>query len=385
MNILELKENLIDYCNTLIYPQSFEEHIKFKKVFDYKWKQEINNITITDLLTFKKPFNKIIDIEKPYFTELYKFNERHNIINSPYDSDKIFFNFDIIPNKEFIENINTLNEGDFIKIKINSFIDSIDSINKNNQNQCSSNCIVIKLKISSYEIIEKIEFEQDIKKIEQELTKKNENKEKSSLVNSFKSLNQLLDNLIEIKELQYKSKQRKSNLNSFQNEVYNKKNLEDFNLKKDIINYVTGLEFNTICEIRYISKDKIDFTIKYKNKIFFLDSKNYKKELQETIFFLKEFSSVEISFKLIKIQETINSIDIELISIKKTNKVKLFGKYIQLEVVWISIYVFLISFTLIKFSDINYFGVIPFIFKLTLWVSFGYVINKLCVKYLYKN
>ena len=118
---------------------------------------------------------------------------------------------------------------------------------------------------------------------------------------------------------------------------------------------------------------------------FFKDSKYYK-NLQKEVFFLKNNSSVEINFKINEIKDPfVGSINIELLSIKKNNKVKLFGKFIKLEFLYLCIYIFLISFTLILFSKINFLGVIPSLIKLTFWVGLCYIINKLGVKYIYKN
>ena len=111
----------------------------------------------------------------------------------------------------------------------------------------------------------------------------------------------------------------------------------------------------------------------------------YDKNLKNITFFLKNNSSVEISFKIKEIKDVLNSFNIELTSIKKNYRVKLFGNFIKLEFLYLSIYLFLVLFTLILFSNINFFGVISFLTKLTFWVGFGYVINKLGVKYIYKN
>jgi len=390
--IIEFKKEVIDYCENIEYPRSYEEHIKFKTIFNYDFIDIIKKIQIEDILTFKKPFEYKISYDNITFVESLKLNERYVIRKTDgytYNSDIISFKFDIQINNELFEIINSLDEGDLIKIKIIGIIESIESINLNNEIQCSHNLTKVLIKVSDFVIIENNEFNKNAQSLKKELKKpkKLETKQVIEYNPNIKSFNSLLNYLIELNELKYKSKEKKSDLTTFQNEIYNKKYLDIYNSKKVFIKNLKGLDFNIICEVSEVSKENIDFTINYKNKSFFLCSRNYNKELQEKTFFLKPNSSVEIKFKMEELNLEVFSrvIHIDLISIKINNKVKLFGKFITLEYFWLSIYLFLVLFTLILFSKINFYGVKSFFLKLTLWVFFGYLINKLLVKRIYKN
>ena len=145
------------------------------------------------------------------------------------------------------------------------------------------------------------------------------------------------------------------------------------------------MEFKTICEISEIREQIIDFNLYFRNKLFCLRDSRYNKILQKEVFFLKNNSSVEISFKIKEIKDDLTSFNIQLLSIKKNNKVKLFGKFIKLEHFWLGIYISLILYTLVLFSKINFYGVIPLIFKITLGVFFGYILNKLLIKKIDNN
>lgn len=390
--ILKLKEEIIDYCENVEYPSSFEEHIKFKTIFNYDLSDKIEKIQIDDILTFKKPFGKKISFDNITFVETLKLNERYVIRKTDgyiYNSDVISFKFEIQINNELFEIFNSLNEGDTIKIKIIGKIASIESINLNNENQCSHNFTKVLIKVSDFDLIENKEFNWDVQSLKKELkkTKTIDTKQVIEYNPNIKSFNSLLNYLIELNKLKNKSKEKKSDLTTFQNEIYNKKYLDIYNSKKVVLKNLNELDFNIICEVSEVSKDNIDFTIKYNNKSFFLCSKNYNKELQDTTFFLKTNSSVEIKFKIkeLNLEYFSSVINIDLISIKGNNKVKLFGKFIKLEYFWLCIYGFLILFTLILFSDINFYGLIPFLLKLTLWVFLFYLINKLLVNRIYKN
>jgi hypothetical protein len=222
--------------------------------------------------------------------------------------------------------------------------------------------IEIKFKINSFDVVEKFDKEIEIKKLEEKILKKKEteNESKDNRINEtistnnnlnqigeIKSFNDVLDFLFELDVLRYNSKHVNSTLNSFQNEVFNEKNLNEFNSKKELLKKYIGLEFNTICETREIREQIINFKLYFRNKVFYLRDSLYDKNLQKGVFFLKNNSYVEISFKIKEIKDTLNSIDIELLSIKKNNKVKLFGKFIKLEYFWLIIYVFLFLITLI--------------------------------------
>lgn len=392
MNLIDLKNNIINYCENIKYPESYVEHIKFKKLFDYEWKEIIKDYRIIDTITYKKPFEISFENNNIYFEEKYNINQRYVVRKTSgyvYDSDVISFNFQIIVKNDLLEIIKKLDEGDIIKLEISGFIKSVESVNLNNQIQCSHNYINIIIEIFEFKLIEKKEFNHDIESLKLELKKQPQieiqNKEKIYLkINSFKDL---LNVLLELDDLKYQSRQTKSDLNSFQNKVFNEKKIEEFNTKKKGIENYIGLEFNTICEVSEIRENIIGFKLYYRNKVFFFRDSQYDKNLQKEVFFLKNNSSVEINFK---INEEIKdpflySINIELLSIKKNNKVKLFGKFTKLEFLYFGIYTLLVSLTLISFSKINFFGVIPFLIKLTLWVGFGYIINKLGVKYIYKN
>lgn len=373
MEIKDLKTNILNYCEGLNLPKTVEELTKFKNLFEYKWNQEIKSINIVDILTLKE-YKYNVD----YHTFSIEFHENETL----YEDDntiRITKKFSCIDYNLF-ETIRDLNEND--KIRICCDVKSISILNRR-IHEDNSLLISIHFNLISFELVEKYNHELEFEKLENSFKKTQITN--SNYSNIAKSFDNLLDILLELDDLKYKSSELKTDLNNFQNEVFNKKNLEEFNLKKGVINYYNNLEFKTICEIYFISKDNIKFKLNYKNKTFWITSKKYNPELQKITFFLKEKSSVEIDFKINSIHDTFNSIDVELVTIQKNYKVKLFGRFIKLEVYWFGIYIFLFILSIITLSKVNFYGITPFLFKLTLWVFIGYVINKLGVKYFYKN
>ena len=276
---------------------------------------------------------------------------------------------------------NELKDGD--KVILISKIISIETNRLEIYYGMTQPIIEINFQINSLEIVEKFDEEFDeefeIKKLEEKILKKEEKNneiiiDRINVFNSgvnetnqtskIKSFKDFLNISLEGSYLQRQSYQTKSGLNSFQNKVFNEKKLEEYNTKKKEIENYIGLEFNTICEVIEIREQIIDFKLYYRNKVFFFKDSKYYKNLQKEVFFLKNNSSVEINFKINEIKDPfVGSINIELLSIKKNNKVKLFGKFIKLEFLYLCIYIFLISFTLILFSKINFLGVIPSLIK----------------------
>lgn len=383
MEIKDLKINIINYCNKLNLPKTLEELSKFKKLFEHKWEQEIKTINIIDVLTFKKH-----EYNVDYHTFSIEFDE-NEVLSQNNDIIKTTHTFSCLDYTLF-ENIKNLNEND--KIKINCNVKHISILNRRIHTD-NSLLISIHFNLISFEIVEKYNHEVEFEKLENSLKKTEtiSNTTDTFINNSLhnnteiKSFNNLLNKLIELDELKFKSSESKTDLNHFQNEVYNKKNLEEFERKKlDIKNY-NGLEFKTISTIHLISKDNIEFKVHYKNKTFWLNSKKYKEELQKTTFFLKEKSSVEIDFKIKDTRNNLTSIEIDLVTIKPNHKVKLFGTYIKLEYFWLGIYIFLFIISTITLSKINSYEITSFLIKLTLWILFGYTINKVGVKYINKN
>lgn len=371
INRIQLKEKISNYCSRFNLPKNEIEYVEFKKVFDYSWKKEIQFLLFEDILTIQKKENGIHFIET-------------DLINSP----SFIFRFN------YNTEIEKLNDGDKINIKCK--IISIETISSSNFGKTESK-FQLNFEINSFDIVEKFDEEFEIKKLEEKILKKeeteteiemkvNEINETISTNNNInqtgktKSLNDLLDFIIELQVLRYNSRNLNSTLNSFQNKVFNEKNLNEFNLKKEILKDYIGLEFKTICEISEIREQIIDFNLYFRNKLFFLRDSRYNKILQKEVFFLKNNSSVEISFKIKEIKDDLTIFNIQLLSIKKNNKVKLFGKFIRLEYFWLGIYLSLILYSLILFSKFNFYGVIPLLFKITLGVLFGYIINKLLIK-----
>lgn len=390
MELIELKHEIIKYCENIKYPESYEEHIKFKKLFDYEWSEKIKHYNIIDTITYKKPFEITFENKNLRFVEEYNLNQRYVLRKTNgyvYNSDIVSFNFQIILKNDLLEIIKTIDEGDILKIEITGFIKSVESLNLNNQQQCSHNSVNILIEIFEFKLIEKKVFNLDIENLKLELKNQNksENQKGNEIYVDFKSFESILSFLYELNELRYKSKSSISGGNSFQNKVLNEKYLNDFNSKIGNINNLIGLQFKSICEVRDVNENSIYFLTYYKNKIFFLNEKNYNKELHKTTFFLKKNSSVEISFIIKEVSDVLNSLEIELLTIKKNNKVKLFGTFISLEIFYIGIYVFILIFNLILFSKTNFIGFIPLLIKLTLLILFGYIVNKLVVKSIYKN
>ena len=374
INLFQLKEKISDYCNQFNLPKNESEDIEFKKVFDHNWKKEIHFLLFEDILTFQKKSFGIHFIE----TEL-KYSLSSKIL--------IFINFN------HNSQIEKLNDGD--KVNIRCKIIKIESTRINGYQGMTQPQFNIVFEINSFDIVEKFDEDFEIKKLEEKILKKeetenelkvNEINETISTNNNInqtgktKSLNDLLDFIIELQVLNYNSSKLNSSLNSFQNKVFNEKNLNEFNSKKVFLKNYIGLEFKTICEISEIREQIIDFNLYFRNKLFCLRDSRYNKILQKEVFFLKNNSSVEISFKIKDIKDDLTRFNIELLTIKKNNKVKLFGKFIRLEHFWLGIYLSLILYSLILFSKINFYGVIPLLFKITLGVLFGYIINKLLIK-----
>jgi hypothetical protein len=375
INLFQLKEKISNYCNQFNLPKNEIEHVEFKKVFDHNWKKEIQFLLFEDILTLqKKDFRSHYDVQT-YFIEtefIHPFIFRFN-----YNTE-----------------IQKLNDGDKINIKFK--IISIETISINNYGKTET-IYSLNFEINSFDIVEKFE----IKKLEEKILKKEETEIQSkddrtneiistnnniNQIRKTKSFNDLLDFFIELESLSYNSRRINSSLNSFQNKVFNEKNLNEYNSKKEIFKKYNGLEFNTICEVTEIQEQTIDFKLYYRNKVFFFKDSNYDKNLRKEVFFLKNNSSVKINFKINEIKHPfVGSINIELLSIKKNNKIKLFGKFISLEILYIGIYIFLLIYTLILFSKNNYVGYLSLLIKLTLWIGFWYLFSKFVVKYLYKK
>jgi hypothetical protein len=379
INLFQLKEKISNYCNQFNLPKNESEDIEFKKVFDHNWKKEIQFLLFEERLTYQKKEFGIHFIE----TELK---------NSLSSKILILFNFKYHPE------IEKLNDGD--KVNIRCEITKIESTRINGYQGMIQPQFNIEFAINSFEIVEKYNKEFEIKKLEEKFLKKEEteneskdNKIKETIstnnninqTDKIKSFNEVLDFIIELRDLRYNSRNLNSTLNSFQNKVFNEKNLNEFNSKKEILKNYIGLEFKTICEIREIREQTIDFNLYLRNKLFSLGDSRYNKILQKKVFFLKNNSSVEISFKIKEIKDDLTRFNIQLLSIEKNNKVKLFGKFIKLEHFWLGIYISLILYTLVLFSKINFYGVIPLIFKITLGVIFGYILNKLLIKKIDNN
>lgn len=391
INILDLKELISSYYNQFNIPKNSDEFIDFKKVFELSWKNKKDTILFEDILTFKKTDFDVLNIFFDFIETQYEISNKYPVLF-------------ILKFNSHLTN-NELNDGDkvFLKCKItsvetNRFEIYYDVIKPS----IIQPIIEINFQINSLEIVEKFDQEIEIKKLEYqnkktpEINSKNNqitisssgiqsfNVKENTQLNSLK-MSEFLDILTKLDELKSKSRQTKSNLNQFQNEVYNKKHLDEFNSKKEVVNNLIDLEFKTVCEVLLISKENLEFRINYKNKNFYFYSRKYNDELQKTTFFLKNNTPVEIKFRIIKVRDTYNSVDIELVSIKKSNEVRMFGKFIQLEHYWSGIYIFLVFITLIVFSKLNFNGFFPFFLKLTLWVFVGYIVNKIGVKYIYKN
>ena len=327
MELIELKHEIIKYCENIKYPESYEEHIKFKKLFDYEWSEKIKHYNIIDTITYKNPFEITFENKNLRFVEEYNLNQRYVLRKTNgyvYNSDIVSFNFQIILKNDLLEIIKTIDEGDILKIEITGFIKSVESLNLNNQQQCSHNSVNILIEIFEFKLIEKKVFNLDIENLKLELKNQNksENQKGNEIYVDFKSFESILSFLYELNELRYKSKSSISGGNSFQNKVLNEKYLNDFNSKIGNINNLIGLQFKSICEVRDVNENSIYFLTYYKNKIFFLNEKNYNKELHKTTFFLKKNSSVEISFIIKEVSDVLNSLEIELLTIKKNNKVK---------------------------------------------------------------
>lgn len=162
MKISEFQKIIEDYCETLIIPTNYEEHIKFKKVFDYKWEKELNSLEINDVLTYNRFDNNFGDIK-------IKFKEIDEMIFEYRDKNtiRIYLFFTIEYN--LLDKLKTLNEGDVINI--GSEVKGISSRNSNSFHQIINHNIVVNFKITSFDIINKIDPNIEFEKLENSLKK----------------------------------------------------------------------------------------------------------------------------------------------------------------------------------------------------------------------
>lgn len=374
MDFLHLKEKTEEFYNSLfvITSESYEIEDKFKN--DYKNIIFKSEFTFIEIKEFDISFKEIENIKyiPNYIAQMEKI-QYFFILNWTDNNDKR-----LKLSEEILNNFKKLKKE--TKVKLEFKLINMICLKK------YPTLISIGFEIISFEVIEKVnliekkEVINEIENLKLELKNPNHIVIPKVVYNKPKSFNDVLDFFIELEVLRYNSRHLNSTLNSFQNKVFNEKNLNEFNSKKEILKNYIGLEFKTICEISEIREQIIDFNLYFRNKLFCLRDSRYNKILQKEVFFLKNNSSVEISFKIKDIKDDLTRFNIELLTIKKNNKVKLFGKFIRLEHFWLGIYLSLILYSLILFSKINFYGVIPLLFKITLGVLFGYIINKLLIK-----